>query len=144
MASVPVMLIVPAFETGRPSRTVALLLTVIVVVLGMVSVPLPAIVPPLQVLLLPVRAIGAAPLMMPPCIVSVGTETAPPLFSVSVPPVMVMSLVLVMELSVVVPPLLFVAPVMLYAPLTVFVPALKPTVPAPLMLLAASKVLVVV
>ena len=51
---------------------------------------------------------------------------------------------LVMLPSVVVAPLFFVAPVTLYAPLTLTLPAPKFTVPAPLMVEAASKVLVVV
>src|SRR5437660_6965033 len=111
-----------------------------VVAAGVDSELLPPITPPLQVIALPVRLIVAVPLSVPPCIDSVGMESALPLLRVSVPPTTVRSPMLVMLFSVVAAPLAFVTPVMLYGALTVFVPPCHCTVPAPLIDDAASNV----
>src|SRR5947209_14689777 len=114
-------------------------LMVVVVVFGMVISPVPPITPAVHVCAAPVMVIGAFPASVPPFIVSVGTEIAPALFSVSVPLTMTMLPVLVIEVPMVVVEEHFVAPVMLYVPLTVFVPAYHCTVPGPLMVDAAAK-----
>src|SRR5713226_7659761 len=106
---------------------------------GIVSCPLPAMVPPVHVIDVPVRLMAAVPLSVPPCMVRVGTESAEPLLRVRVPPVTVTSPTLVIAVPIVVVPLFFVAPLTLYVALTVFVPEPHCTVPAPLMNDPASK-----
>src|SRR5437667_11323345 len=83
-----------------------------VVAPGMESVPLPPMVPPLQVIAVEVRLMFAVPLRVPPFIVSVGTLRVPALLSVRVPPDMVIEVERLL--------------------LTVLVPALHCSVPAPL------------
>ena len=87
---------------------------------GMVSVPLPPMVPLLHVEAAPVRPTFAVPLSVPPCMVRVGMLSVPALLRVSVPPLMRIDGVTL--------------------PATVFVPLETSSVPEPLMLEAASKV----
>src|ERR1041384_65813 len=122
----------------------ALPLMVMVVPLGMESWPVPPMVPPLQFIDVPVMLIGAVPLSVPPCMVSVGVLMAEALLRVSVPLLTNRLPTLVMLPMVVVPPVFLVVPLMAYDAPTVFVPFWKTTVPAPLMIDAASKLLVVV
>src|SRR5437660_10235897 len=100
-----------------------------VVAAGVDSELLPPITPPLQVIALPVRLIVAVPLSVPPCIESVGMESALPLLRVSVPPATVSALMLLMLFRVVVAPVGLVAVVVLYVALTGFVPPRHCTVP---------------
>src|SRR6266481_1061747 len=93
---------------------------VIVVVAGMVKVPLPASVPPVQVMVVPVRLMEAEPLSVPPPNARVGIDCAAALLSVSVPPEILMGVEMVPE--------------------NVLVPPCHCVVPAPLMVVAASKV----
>src|SRR5437868_9955590 len=113
------MLIVPALLIGRVSKNGTPLLTVMTVPLGMESVPLPPMVPPLQVMAALVRLMFAVPLSVPPCMVRVGMKSVPS------------------RLGVCVPQLMRIDGVTL--PATVFVPLETSSVPEPLMLEAASK-----
>src|SRR5947209_11951259 len=91
-----------------------------VVPAGMVSVPLPELALPLQVIDAPVRLTAAVPLNVPPESVRVGSVCAAALLMESVPLATVIGVVIV--------------------PVTVFVPDCHSTEPAPLMMVAASKV----
>src|ERR1043165_8467669 len=95
-------------------------LTLTVVPFGMVNCPLPPSVPPLQLLVAPVRAMGAVPLRTPPCRVNVGIDCVEALLIVNVPPTTVRFAEMV--------------------PVRVLVPLLNCMVPAPLKVDAASKV----
>src|SRR5437763_4932709 len=100
------------------------LLTVMTVPLGMESVPLPPMVPPLQVMAALVRLTFAVPLSVPPCMVRVGMLNVLALLSVSVP------LLMTIDVETL--------------PATVVVPALVLRVPAPVIDDAASSDPVVV
>ena len=84
-----------------------------VVVLGMVSRPLPAMVPPVHVCVAPVRVIGAVPASVPPCMLSVATESVEAPLRVRVPPVTVTLPVLAMVPMVVAVAAFCVVPVTL-------------------------------
>src|SRR5256886_17486974 len=137
-----ILSILPALLTGRASMMIPL--SVMVAMFGMVSCPLPPIVPPLQVMAVPVMVIGAVPFNVPPPMGRAGTLGRPQPLGVGVSLLTWRLPTDVMLPSVVVPPMLFVVPVMLYAALTLFVPAPNTTMPAPLMDDAASKLLMVV
>src|SRR6266851_5175635 len=91
-----------------------------VVVAGIDSVPLPPIVPPLQVMAAPVRLIAAEPFSVPPYMARVGIVCVAALFTVKVPPETPRGVDMVPE--------------------TVLVPDCHWTVPAPEMVDAASNV----
>src|SRR5438876_3153 len=91
-----------------------------VVAAGMVSAPLPAIVPLLQVMAEPVKLMAAEPLSVPPLMVRVGIDCPAALLTVRVPPLTTMPAEIV--------------------PVTVLEPPDHCTVPAPLIVEAASKV----
>src|SRR5437764_6935340 len=112
-----------------------------VVPAGMLRVPVPEIVPPLQLMDAAVRLIGAVPFSVPPLMVSVGNVSVGPLLRVSVPPLTLSGPMPVMLFSVVVPPLEYVVPLMFQVAFTVFVPEPHCTLPAPEIVVAASKVL---
>src|SRR5881628_1388551 len=107
----PVMLMMPALVSGRPSRTSVFI--VMVVPLGTDSRPLPPIVPLFQVIAGFVTLIGAVPFRMPELMVSVGMAMAEALLRVSVPLFIVTEPTLLIELIVVRPPLQIVVPLTL-------------------------------
>src|ERR1051325_128379 len=105
--------------------------------MGMSIAPVPAIVPPLHVESPPMLS-GSEPLSVPPCMVSDGSDCVVEPSRISVPLDTVNAPTDVGEVMVVLPPLHFVAPVTLYVPLTLFDPVTHCTVPAPLIVDAAS------
>src|SRR5436190_5812771 len=110
---------VPPLVTGRASMNGTPLM-VMVVPEGMVSVPLPPMVPPDQFIAAPVRLTFPVPLNVPPLMVRVGIDCALGLLMLSVP----------LDMRTAVDSV----------PLMLFVPLLHCSVPAPEMLDAASKV----
>src|ERR1051326_1156020 len=114
-----VKFIAPARLTGRASME-GTPETVMVVQIGMVSVPLPLITPPLHVIEAPVRLMFAEPPNVPLTIVSVGIDCGDALLIAVVPPLTCVFVVIV--------------------PLTVFVPLCQTTRPAPPIVVAASNV----